>query len=132
MACDFIPDGYTENIYIAASPGGFYGEHRLTIRPATVQERAPLMENDKDGLRKEYNDAGAALLAKKVVKWDVTDPDGNAVPVTAQNALKLRPFLFERLVNVVAGWVPPDHDPLKPGQPPESGVDKEAREAKNS
>lgn len=100
---NLIPDGYTETGYIAEEPR-VHGELRFTYRPMLAEER--------DGIDKACRNLTVAqqhanyrkVLVAKLKSWDMTDQKGNAAEITDANIRIMRPVLFDRLYNVVAGY----------------------------
>jgi hypothetical protein len=111
--CAFIPDGYTRNGFIDGTD--YHPDIRFVYRPSTITERTVV----NGSIRFEYAKAteegfaaseelAADLLASHLVKWDITDPDGKEVEVTAENALRVEPHAFNRIYKIIMGESVPD------------------------
>lgn len=111
MRSDYINDGYTEEGYIALVPG-LHGELRFTFRPFLVEERSQVTAGLREVKAELHNRKYAIEAAKKVVAWNLTDSGGKAVEVKADNVYRLRPALFDRLIDIMLGMKPSDIDPL--------------------
>lgn len=106
---NFISDGYTEKGYIRAVPG-LYGELRFEFRPVLPQSRTVLLREIAKRPDQEQEPQVAHVIAKQVVSWDVTN-NGQPVPITPANVLRLRPSLFQKLWGIVTNLEPSDLDP---------------------
>jgi hypothetical protein len=124
--CDFIDDGYTEEAYIAAR-AGFYGEHRFKYRPMLAKATAAMAEKADRSLDGSIADDRADAIAKHLLLWDMRDSKGSLVPITAANLKRLKPTLFMRLFNLLAGYDPSDADPTAPD--PAADVERKSLEA---
>lgn len=101
MSSAFLEDGYTAKGYLKAVPQ-LYPEVRFTYRPILPEQRAAFVEavrKAKDGPGAERRTA--AILAKHLLTWDVTDSKGDTVSITGDRILRLRWALYDRLVAVV-------------------------------
>jgi len=103
----YIPDGYTESGYIAGVPRLFLAV-RFEFRPMLVEEK---QQAAKDGEGGNVRKTMAEWLARKITRWDLQDADGQTLPIDAKTILRLRPKLFDRLFDVVAGNEASDLDP---------------------
>lgn len=121
---NFIPDGYSEPGYIRANPGS-HDELRFVYRPMLVADRAVLLTTAgklaPDLQQRSYGKA----IAARLVSWSVTDSKGAPVQPSEDVVLRLRPTLFNRLFDVVAGINPNDHDPIAAADA--QTVDEQAR-----
>lgn len=105
---DYIPDGYTEEGYIREVPG-LHGPVRFTFRPMLVVQRAGLFGQRTLSLPDELQDRRCAdVLCAQLVSWSVTDSEGRPLAVTAENILRLKPALFQRILAIVSGVEPSD------------------------
>lgn len=105
---DYIPEGYTEEGYIREVPG-LHGSVRFTFRPMLVVERAALFGQRMLSLSDELQDRRCAdVLCGLLVSWSLTDTEGRPLAVTAENILRLKPALFQRMLAIVAGVEPSD------------------------
>jgi len=104
-----IDDGVTCKGYIAAVPR-LHGEVRFEYRPVLVSERSAwIAEMERTPNRHK---ATAALLARKVVSWDVKDAKGELLPCNKPDShLRLVTRVFDRLLGIVTGQEPSDPDP---------------------
>lgn len=112
--CGFIADGYSRSFLILENE--WHPEVKGTYRPMLGTERASLTTKiEQAGQRKGPDgktDAGVAdgeklaacEVVAKLIGWDLTDHEGNAVELTPANAPKVEPHLMGRLLNIVAGW----------------------------
>lgn len=105
---DYIPEGYTEEGYIREAPG-LHGPVRFTFRPMSVVERAALFSQRMLALPEELQDRRCAdVLCGQLVSWSVLDAQGEPLALTAENILRLKPALFQRLLAIVSGLEPSD------------------------
>ncbi len=96
----FIPDGYTMNGVIRSKPNVHESVH-LTYRPATIEERGELFdrwEKLSPSLRLER---GSKFLVDHITVWDLKDPDGNPVKLSAENCARLTFDLYGSLLNLI-------------------------------
>jgi hypothetical protein len=107
---NYIDDGCTLPGFIAAVPL-LYEDLRFTFRPALVGERSQLADVAAEQKPEAYDRRAAALLAQKLVAWDVVDRHGNEVDITAASILRLQPELFLKLHRIVLGRIASDVDP---------------------
>ncbi len=124
---DYIPEGYTEEGYIREVPG-LHGPVRFTFRPMLVVERAALFGQRMLSMPDELQDRRCAdVLCGCLVSWSVTDAEGRPLAVTAENILRLKPALFQRMLAIVSGVEPSDMyrrerpDRQRPRRPRPSG-----------
>lgn len=121
-----IDDGWTERGYVAEAQG---------LHPACRFEYRPLLRQEAYQISREIDRAGADQylpilarhLAAKLVSWDLTTRHGDKAPINEQTILRLRPRLFERLVEIVWGREPSDVDPAtgrRPDQPDLAAAEK--------
>ena len=115
MTLAFVPDdGYTEKGYIAPV-SGLCPEIRFEFRPTKQLEREQYTEQMRKispGNSSAANHVSCNFLAKKLVSWNLTDSDGNNVPISAEIVGKLKAFVFDRLFLIVLGNSASDSDPL--------------------
>ena len=106
--CAYSTDGYTRDGFIEGTdfhPGMYFVYRPTTIIERTVINGSVRVEYSKatrEGFAKSEKLGGEALI-DHLLSWDVTDPDGNAVELTAENALKIEPHLFVRLYSIIMG-----------------------------
>jgi hypothetical protein len=111
MICaTFIADGYTQPGYIQPVDR-LHDAMRFRFRPVLIEERSRLSDLATTVSSAGYLRQMAALLAEKLVTWDVTDHLGNEVEVSAANLLRLQPELLLKLERIVLGVLPSDVDP---------------------
>lgn len=112
-------DGYTRRAYLKALPP-LHGPVRFDFRPAALVERYEFVDKQQGQASKARAENAAKFVAAKLVRWDLKDAAGEAVPRTAVALLdpaKVDPNLFLRLLNVVLGVELWDDDPdLEPAQ----------------
>jgi len=105
---DYIPDGYIEEGYIRAA-AGLHGSVRFTFRPMRVVEQAALFGQRMLSLPEELQDRRCAdVLCSHLISWSVVDANGRTLELTAENILRLKPALFQRLLAIVSGIEPSD------------------------
>jgi hypothetical protein len=120
----YIPDGYTEDGFIAAEPGIHPAVH-FSYRPMLHEE---VVQVDVEAARKNgSNQPAARALAEKIVQWDITDPKGQPLAVGFEVLTKLRGKLFLKLWAIVAGFRASDDAPAS-----ETGQAKLEADLKNS
>lgn len=108
MPSPFIPDGYTRETTIPACPQ--WDEIRVVYRPMV---RIDVIEYT--ARTKAIDDAGwmaivDEILAKKIVSWTLSGPNGEAVPVSEAAIKRLLPPLVLRLWGIVSGNTEPETD----------------------
>jgi len=92
----FVPDGYTETLPVDSLDGSWPdGQCIITFRPPVGWELDELLSNPK---------SGPEWLAKRIIKWNIVDDHGVALPITAENIGRLKSSFYVRLQSVVAGW----------------------------
>jgi hypothetical protein len=101
-AASFFTDAYTETAVIPAEEH-LHDEVTISFRPATPAQYAVLV--DLAGRQVEFTRAATDLLEKSLLSWSITDANGTAVPIKG-NVGKLRPQLFSKIANMVAGFTP--------------------------
>lgn len=105
---DYIPDGYIEEGYIRGV-AGLHGSVRFTFRPMRVVEQATLFGQRMLSLPEELQDRRCAdVLCSHLISWSVADANGRPLELTAENILRLKPALFQRLLAIVSGIEPSD------------------------
>lgn len=127
MATWIPDDGYTESGYIAAIPN-LHAAVRFKFRPMLAEQRAAwIVEREKLKPGAQQTRKGAELLAARTLEWDLKKENGEPIPPTLPNVLRLNPLLLARLVNIYCGVDAYDDDP---DAPPAEAFD-EAASAKN-
>jgi hypothetical protein len=108
MPSNFIADGYTQPGYIQPVER-LYDAMRFRFRPVLTEERSRLTEaaTTSAGFLRQM----AALVAEKLVEWDIRDPLGNDVEISPAHVLRLQPELLVKLQQIVLGAVASDLDP---------------------
>lgn len=115
----FIPDGYTEDVYIAGIDG-LHPPVRIKVRTMLAAERAVLLEELGKLDEKTAHVKLAKAMVARVLSWDLKDDDtGAAAPITVENVLRLRPALFLSIASVVRGFRGSDPDPEAEANPAE-------------
>jgi len=107
---DFIPDGYTEDGFIAAS-AGFHGELRFRFRPCDPIEQGRLLEQSDRIPLDQYRRNLSEVVATKIEWWSLVDKEGTTVQAKPDNLRRLRPALFRRVTAIVLGIEASDEDP---------------------
>lgn len=94
-------DGYTLSAFIDSKPR-LHSALRFSYRPTTSLEKATIIDG-KYGLNEVQTISGyARVLTQKITKWDATDRNGAALPITVDALLnKLHPELLSRLFSIV-------------------------------
>jgi hypothetical protein len=104
----YIPDGYTEDGFIAAEPG-IHPAVNFTYRPMLHEE---VVQVDVEAARKSGSNLPAArALAEKLVEWDIVDHKGKPLTIGFEVLSKLRGKLFLKLWAIVAGFRASDDKP---------------------
>lgn len=123
---NYIPDGYTENGYLAERPG-IYSEVRFTYRRLLHGSLAKVRDQMKGGF---YESAKAIYptLAKQIVSWDVrkVNPDGSDAGVLEIKEIeiaRLAPQLIMGLFDIVGGFAASDPDPQAMPSTPKDDID---------
>jgi hypothetical protein len=111
---NFYPPGFTQQCYIAAVPR-LHDELRFAFQPATVLERAELQAAFADGPAHGLQRA-AAIVAAKLLSWDLHAAGGPVVPIAVENLLAMQGEAFEKLYKIVFGILPSDLDPTWPAE----------------
>lgn len=109
MLSNFLDDGYTEKSFIRGVPG-LFGDLRFEFRPMRLDQRAPVLSKWNKLEADKQTAAMAQFVARQLVSWQLKTAKGHDVPVSAENLMRLRPALQERLVNIVLGIEPADLD----------------------
>jgi len=112
MTTPFINDGYTEKGYIPAM--GEVPAIRFTFRPTTKHQLNQCLEKTNGKKDTEAGGVEAMEIAKKIVEWNIVDGNGTEWPIKAENLLKLRPPIYNRLAQIVLYGLPSDIDPDAP------------------
>jgi hypothetical protein len=115
LCANFIADGYTQPGYVQPVER-LYKALRFRFRPVLADERSRLTDGASTATAASYLRQVAALLAEKLVDWDITDPRGNDVEISPANVLRLQPELLQKLQQIVLGVVPSDLDPRWPDE----------------
>lgn len=103
MYSAFVDDGYTEQRTIDEAPG-LYPKTLVTFRPMTREGLAAFLQRTFKCDETTVSAQTAKEIADRIDSWDVKDVNGNSVPCTDKNILKLRPAFAKRLENVVFGY----------------------------
>src|SRR5436309_10839864 len=101
--CNYLADGYTQPGYLKAVPN-LYEDLRFTYRPAVIEERSQILAGFSTTKPDAFDRKVAQFLAQKFKTWDVVDPRGQDVEVSAAAILRLPPELFQKLWQVVGGF----------------------------
>lgn len=120
----FITDGWTrDDGYIAAEPEQNNGERlcealSFSYRPATRLEVVKL-DKDIELLTKSQDSDGAVkaerlackFVAEHLKSWDLKDPGGHEVKLSATACERIHPYLFGNLYRIVRGTQASDKKP---------------------
>jgi hypothetical protein len=116
MPCaNFIADGYTQPGYVQPVER-LHNALRFRFRPVLAEERGRLADMASTATAAGCLRQAAALLAEKLVAWDIADPLGNDVDISPANVLRLQPELLLKLQQIVLGVVASDLDPRWPDE----------------
>lgn len=107
---NIIPDGYTEEGYVAEVPR-LHGALRFRFRPMLPEERDAIDYAIKDKSPGQSHAMYRKALATRIQSWSEKDKDGNDVTVAESAIRNLRPALYDKLYNIVAGYRASDVDP---------------------
>src|SRR6185312_3673249 len=111
QGANFISDGYTQPGYVQSAER-LHGSLRFRYRPVLSEERGRLADAAAATTAAGYLRQIAALLAEKLVAWDLADSLGNPVETSAANVLRIQPELLLKLQQIVLGAAASDADPL--------------------
>lgn len=111
-------DGYTEDGYIAEVPR-LHPAVRFRYRPMTSGERAQAMREMEKAVKSPNAKMGeivsARLMSERISEWDLKNAAGEIVPITAENMLKVKPHLSNKLYAItITAVVGSDEDPESP------------------
>jgi len=113
MSQNVIQDGYTRNDGYILGVDRLFDAVEFTWRPLYggaadyfVSDAFRLLDFDRQA------HAEAKSIAQAVKTWSEVDKDGKPVPITEDSVYRLNRTLRQKLLNIVAGYAPPD---LKPG-----------------
>lgn len=109
MTSFIIEDGYTEAGYIKESKG-LYPELRFTYRPMLHAERDAIASQIGTKTPEQVSVIFVAAARHRIVSWTATH-GGNTLEIMDENIRRLRPSLFDRLYNIIAGAQASDPDP---------------------
>ncbi len=101
---NYIPsEDYTFDGYIAARPGSYDFPTRFKFHQMFTEKVSPFLQSlERFADKADQRDRACAVeMAKHVKEWDIVDPDGNDVEVSATAMLRLHPALFNRLFRIV-------------------------------
>lgn len=128
-----IDDGYEENGYIAEVPR-LHPALRFRFRPMTSGERTAAMREMERALKspnpKMSEIVSARMMAERILEWDLANGQGEIVPVTEENILKVKPTLSNKLYSItITAVVGSDEDPE--AETKSAGPDQAETDAKN-
>jgi len=114
MSRNVIADGYTREAFIAAEPN-LHDSLRFRFRPL-LPEQADIFtrEDFKSRPPRQSVLMVASAIKSQLVEWSEVDGQGKPLPLSAENIARLPWRLFNRLFNVVAGFIPSDPLPDAP------------------
>ena len=120
MSAAFINDGYTAEVTIPALSGN-HPAVRFSYRPVTLRERRLIDKEITDSATvDEAMNATCKFVAGRVIKWNIVDGAGNAVPINPNSFDRLEAVLAAQMFNIVRGDFPPhipapaSADPVEP------------------
>ena len=105
----YIPDGYTEDGFIAE----FKGVHesvQFKFRPVLPEAVRALMHNFYDKTAKVQSDIVNETLNRQLVEWDLCDHKGGPLPVSIEVLCHIKKPLKDRLFNIVTCYEGSDDD----------------------
>ena len=109
MTSCIIEDGYTEAGYIKESKG-LYPELRFAYRPMLHAERDAIASQIGTKTPEQVSAIFVAAARHRIISWTAKH-NGQPVEINDENIRRLRPSLFDRLYNVIAGAQASDPDP---------------------
>lgn len=117
----FIPDGYTEDGYIAESVN-IHEAVRFKYRPVLPEAVRALMHNFFDKTAKIQGNIVDETLKRQLVEWDLCDHGGNPLPISIDVLQHIKKPLKDRLFNIVTCYEGSDSDDQQSG----TGADEES------
>ncbi len=104
--CDYIEDGYTEKGSLDAE-AGIHGAIQFEYRPMMPVAQGRLLDTKGEAF---IPAVAKALCGKEgsLKSWSLVDSKKQPVPVSEANILRIKPRLFDKLWQVVAGIRPSD------------------------
>jgi hypothetical protein len=123
----YIDDGCTERGYVAAVPG-LHEAVRFSYRPATTPEQNRLQIGCQKLDAEKALSLRFGFLVQRLVEWDLVDRKSQPAPrTTATLERHVKPALFWRLYNIVAGFEASDQDPEATPEAKGTDTDMELR-----
>lgn len=101
MPSPYIPDGYTRDTTIEAGP--LWDAIIVTYRPMAAADFAAYLARMKGADDAAWMAMLPELIAAKVTSWNITAPDGSAVPVSRETVGRLIQPLMLRLWGIISG-----------------------------
>lgn len=131
-----LRDGHTESGCIRPVPG-LHAGLRFVYRPMLVEQVGALsVQIEKRPEAAEQ--IAAAAIAKQLISWELTDKDGQPLPIKPENLLRLRAPIAYRLRSIVQGLAASDLDETQlpsdddlPTAIPQNIQEAEAADVKN-
>jgi len=108
MTSFIIEDGYTEHGYIKEAEG-LYPELRFAYRPMLHAERDAIASQIGTKPPEQVTGIFVAAARHRIVSWDAKHA-GQPLEITDENIRRLRPSLFDRIYNIIAGQQASDPD----------------------
>lgn len=128
MGHAYSPPGYVRKAYIAEKPG-CYPAVRFRYRRMSAFEGMILIGECENITTKERIALEFTAIAGHLIDWDVTGPDGEAIPVTRENLERLdNYYLYIKILNIVKGWEGGDVDPETGVADPSGAADEKNSE----
>ncbi|QDT41061.1 hypothetical protein Pan241w_11200 [Gimesia alba] len=109
MSRAFIPDGYTEDGFIAESKG-VHEAVRFKFRPVLPEAVRALMHNFYEKTAKAQSDIVNETLKRQLVEWDLCDLSDTPLKITTSNLCRIKKPLKDRLFNIVTCYEGSDDD----------------------
>jgi hypothetical protein len=105
MPSGFIDDGYTLEKVIPADVGKYDSVticYRPLLRREHWQYNKSVRDAEADGIG-AVDELTAEMISKHLSSWSLKDREGNKVPITPENILRLQIGLFSELLFSVLG-----------------------------
>ena len=109
VAKAFIPDGYSQDAFIEALPN-VYEAVRIVFRPVMPEAVRALMHGYFEKPANVQGQIVDETLLRQIVKWDLTDHDGNPVTLSVESYRRIKKPLKDRLFNIVTCYEGGDSD----------------------
>lgn len=94
---DYLEDGYTAKAKLEAVSGVHNGV-AIEWRPCLASDTSKVIDAKTDAA---YIEAVIALVAEKLLRWNLKDSRGAVVPITKENVARVRRRLLDPIANAV-------------------------------